>query len=309
VNAVHAHDDFLEAASEWGVPGALLFAAAVVGLLFLPGGGPLDWGVRAGTLGLIVHALFNFPLRVAPTSAFVFLFPALWLLPPGPIPGGNRRYGVRHLGWLLAVAVAAFALRPLIRSCYFQWALAYQDGRGYQRASELLDSAMRVMPDDANTRIVFHRGKLLYEGGDLLGAQAAFEEDLRKFSCYPESWGNLGVIYGVRAMNGERGALAKAEGLVQKAISLRPGSREASGDYNSLGNIRVLAGTERGAVEAYRQALKWDEGSAEAAGNAARLLSKMGRRREAVEIVAKALAHDPENRELAGLAASLRARK
>ena len=38
VNAVHAHNDYLEEAAELGLPGALLFAAAFLGglLLFLP---------------------------------------------------------------------------------------------------------------------------------------------------------------------------------------------------------------------------------------------------------------------------------
>jgi len=307
VNAVHAHNDFLEAAAEWGAPGALLFAAAMLGLLFLPGGSAAAWGVRAGTLGIAVHALFNFPLRVSPTSSFAFLLPALLLLPEGEGSGWSPR--LRHLALLAVVAVMAFSLRPFLRSCYFQWALAYQDGKQYQRSAELFVGSLKLMPDDAASRVTFCMGKMRYEGGDLLGAQEAFQADLDRFPCYPESWGNLGVIYGVRAMNGEAGALRKAEELVLKALSLRPGSRESAGDYNSLGNIRILAGNERGALEAYRQALKWEEGSAEAVGNVVRLLVRLGRRGEAREITSKALARDPENPELKGIAAALEKRK
>lgn len=106
-------------------------------------------------------------------------------------------------------------------------------------------------------------------------------------------------------MNGEGGALAKAEKLVLKALSLRPGGQESAGDYNSLGNIRVLAGNEKGAMEAYREALKWNPAMPEAAGAAISLLVKRGKRDEAREIMLKALEKDPENRELAGLARAL----
>jgi len=190
-----------------------------------------------------------------------------------------------------------------------QWALAYQDAKMFQKASDCFDGALRIMRDDAQTRIVFHSGKMRFEGGDLVGAQVAFEEDLSRFPCYPEAYGNLGVIYGVRAMNGEPEALAKAEALIEKALSIRPGGREAATDFNSLGNLRVLAGKKPAAIESYRQALKCEPGFTEAAVNGARILVDMGKRREALEVLEGALANNPEDRELAGIIISIKGKR
>ncbi len=306
VNAFHAHNEYLEAAAEWGIPGALLFLAVLLGPLLFPPAGVMGWGARAGIVGIAVQALFNFPFRVSPTSCFTWLLPAVFLLPEDEKPRGDAR--PVHLGWLAAALAAAVLLRPMVRSSYIQWALAYQDAHLYARSAELFGAAERLMRDDASSRAVFLMGKMRFETGDLAAAQAAFERDLAMFPCYPESYGNLGVVYGVRAMQGEKGALAKAQELVGKAVTLRPGGREAAGDYNSLGNLRIIAGDDRGALEAYTQALRWDEGLVEAAYNASRLLARKGKRAEAARVVIRCLELNPGNAELAAFAAQLGAR-
>lgn len=308
VNAVFAHNEYLQAASEWGLPGLVLMVVVLWGLLgAFPAHDFLGWGVRAGTVGIAVHALFNFPFHVSPTAEFTWLIPALFLSGNARMPAPGRR-----IMWIalpvLAIA-AAIMFRPFTRSSYLQWALAYQDGKYYQKAAECFDGALRIMADDAQSRIIFHSGKMRFEAGDLVGAQAAFEEDLARFPCYPEAYGNLGVVYGVRAMNGERDALARAESLVERALSIRPGGREAATDYNSLGNLRVLAGKKRAAIESYKQALIWEPGFAEAASNAARIMVEMGNRQGAVAVLQEALEKNPEDRELASILYSIRGAK
>ena len=313
VNAIHAHNDYLEAAAELGLPGALLFAGAVFGLFAWPGTGALLWGVRAGIAAVAVQALFNFPLHTAPTMSFVWLLPAVFVL-PGGVPVRGPRRGDAWWG-AIAVGLAALCLRPFVRSSYFQMALAWQDAAAqaarqdpartaacYGRAAAYFDRALRLVPDDSRSRIGYHRGKMLFEAGDLNGAQAEFTADLERFPCYPEGYGNLGVIYGVRAMNGETGMLPKAQELIGHALRLRPGGKEAASDYNSLGNIRVLAGNEDGALLSYREALRCEAGSIEAASNAVRLLLRRHRRAEAREIVQALLSAKPDDPEALAMA-------
>jgi O-antigen ligase len=308
VNAVYAHNEYLQAAAEWGFPGLLLMMAALFGMLkAFPARDFLGWGVRAGTVGIAVHALFNFPFHVAPTAGFTWLLPAVFLSGDSRQEAPSRRAAFVALPVILILAALMF--RPFLRSSYIQWALAYQDARIYQKSADCFDGALRLLADDSQARIIFHSGKMRFEAGDLVGAQVAFEEDLARFPCYPESYGNMGVIYGVRAMNGEADALVKAESLVEKALSIRPGGREAATDYNSLGNLRVLAGKKRAAIESYRQALKYEPGFTEAASNTARLLIESGDRRGAVEVLESALANNPEDRELASILASVGGRR
>jgi len=304
VNAVHAHNDFLEAAAEFGAPGLALFIGVFPGLLLLPATTLRGWGVKAGVLAVAVHALFNFPLSTAPVQALVWLLPATWLCEPGD---PRRRPGGRGavLAGLAVVPVAGLLLMPLVRSSYHQWALAYQDARQYPRAAALLDRAERILGDDVGSRLGFTRGKLDFEAGDLKDAEVRFRDDMARFPCYPEGYGNLGVVYGVRAMNGDHAALAAAQDWIGKALRLRPGGKEAATDYNSLGNIRVLAGNERGALESYREAIRCDDAFAEPAVNAARLLMKRRRHAEAAAIVRAVLAKRPSDPDLQQLALML----
>lgn len=326
VNAVHAHDDFLEAAAELGLPGLLLFLAVFPGLILLPLAGLRGWGIRGGIAAIAVHALFNFPLHTQPVMTLIWVIAALGLrgerdpVAPGMPERSNRR-SVLLFSCIASVIFSGIFLRPFVRSSYLQWALAYQDatkepGRPPQFHDRFFDlsnlffgDAARLLPDDSHARIGFQRGKMLFERGDLVGAQAEFEHDRDRFPCYPEGHGNLGVIYGVRAMHGEMNLLPRAEELILAALRLRPGGREAAADYNSLGNTRVLAGNLRGALEAYRKALECDPDSLEATVNVVQQLVKLGHRPEAQAVVDAALARRPADPELRSIAASLRRRR
>lgn len=309
VNAVHAHNEYLEAAAELGLPGLGLLVVALGGLLFLPLAGPAGWAVKAGILAVAVHSLFNFPLHTTPTQAFVWLIAGLALgraAGAPAAPAGLARPAVAGTIALAAgVAAAMLFVRPLVRSSYLQWALAYQEAKMYGQAERVFGRALRLGADDTHSRLHFHWGKMLFDAGNILGAQEQFARDQARFPCYPEGFGNLGVIFGIRAQNGERGALALAQRLVGEALRRRPGGREAAGDYASLGNLRVLAGDEAGALENYRRALIWDEGNAEAALAAGQLLARAGKRDEAAGILRAALRRRPDHPDLLQLARHL----
>ena len=306
-NAVYAHNDYLEVAAELGIPAAALFVAVLLGVFFWGGGGYIEWAARAGLAALSVEALVSFPLHVAPTQHMAFMVPALLLL-PGSEGAFQRRPG-RMVGAVVAcallLAVGAVMMRPLLRSSYAQFGFAYQDAKAWDRSLLYFDRAFKVMGDDTRERLSFHRGRVLFDAGELAAAQGMFEEDMRHHPCSPEGYGNLGVVYGVRSMQGEPGAMNAALELVGKALAIRPGGKEATGDYNSMGNLMVLAGKRREAVASYMKALECDPASSEAAINAARLLGSMGRKREAADILRKALAAGARDPELWGLATRL----
>ena len=79
-----AHNDYLEQASDSGIPGFLLYAAAVVGGLawvFQPtaGGGPVRLGVQLGLLGWALHSFIEFHLYI-PAMAWPAFTLLGWLL-------------------------------------------------------------------------------------------------------------------------------------------------------------------------------------------------------------------------------------
>ena len=319
VNAGFAHNDFLQAAAELGVPGVILFAALVVGLLFIPDSGLMGKAFKAGAIAVAVNGLFNPPFHTIPVMVFVWMLAALLLFDggkgePSPVltaghqdgaPG--RRIGpkVLTLSVVMAVVVTTLFIHPFLRSSYIQWALAYQTDRMYARTGDLFNRALLLMPDDSESRIEIQAGMARFEAGDMDGAKAVFERALVLFPCYPEGYGSLGVVYGVKAQNGEPGALAKARQLVGQALRIRPGGKEAARDYVSLGNLGVLAGNEKQALEAYLMALKCDPGSVEAATSSVHLLLGAKRNKEAAAIIAGALRINPGNQELAWFARRL----
>jgi len=308
-NTMHAHNDYLEAAVELGIPGALLFILLVAGLLVIPAPGLLNLGIKAGILAVAVNAAFNFPFHAAPSQSFVFLLPAVFFTMGG---SGLPRFRPAGLLWLLLIPACAVLARPLVRSSYFQWGLAYQDaGRqsaaAYKVSARMFYRALMILPDDNKSRLGFNCGKMLYESGDIDGAQAMFEGDLGRFPCYPESYGNLGVVFGVRAMRGEPYALSKAGDLVRHALSIRPSGPDAANDYNSLGNIMTLSGDKAGALENYRKALDCNPGFVEAGVNAAMIMAQSGRRSDAVKILEPLARSHPEDGELQSLLRRIRA--
>jgi O-antigen ligase len=320
VNAGYAHNDFLQTAAELGVPGAILFAALVAGLLLIPVAGLMGKALKAGVIAVAVNGLFNPPFHTIPVMVFVWMLAAFLLidsgkeeLPPdraarclGGTTGPRVIPAVLTLYVMGAVVAATLVLHPFLRSSYIQWALAYQDARMYTKAGDLFDRALLLMPDDSESRIELLAGKARFESGDLDGAKTLFERGLVRFPCYPEGYGSLGVIYGVKAQNGEPGALKKAYELVGVALRIRPEGKEAAGDYVSLGNLGVLEGNEKQALDNYLMAVKCDPGSVEAATSAVHLLLARNRRKEAASIVAMALRANPTNTELAWFARSLK---
>jgi hypothetical protein len=301
-NAIYAHNEYLQAGAELGVPGILLVVAVLGGILFLPappraapsappGAGPA--AVKAGLLAVAVQALFSFPLHVAPMQAFVWTLPALWLIAGrGPAPGREREVARRswHAPALLAVCLASAAImcRPIVRSAYFHEALVLKNDGNFRESGACFGRALALIPDTARERIVFHRAEMLFKSGDLAASQRAFEEDMALFPCNPDGYGYLAFIHLMRAVNGQTQELEKARSMVEKALAFRPAGRKAAKCLNIQGNVRAMEGNLTGALASYRAALLCDGTSGEASVNLSRLLERMGRHREAARVAREA---------------------
>ena len=320
VNAGYAHNDFLQTGAELGIPGAVLFAALVAGLVLIPTAGLMGKALKAGVIAVAVNGLFNPPFHTIPVMVFVWMLAALLFFDSGirerPADSAVKDQGgtsgpriipaVLAFSAMVTVVATTLVLHPFLRSSYVQWALAYQDARMYAKAGDMFNRALALMPDDSESRIELLAGKAKFESGDLDGAKGLFEQSLVLFPCYPEGYGSLGVVYGVKAQNAEPGALKKAHELVGVALRIRPEGKEAAADYVSLGNLGVLEGKEQQALDAYLKAVKCDPGSVEAATSSVHLLLGRNRRKEAAAIVAGALRANPGNQELAWFARRLK---
>lgn len=145
---VNAHNEILEAAAEWGIPGCLALAWAIWRLLLRlgrqrrcrgpggrrPGGRAAVALMWAGTAALAIMALTNFPLRIA-LVAYPYLLLLSWIFSTarvGGAPEGSREAAAagravtgRRLLWVL-IPLLAVALGLQLRQAERRWRASHQ---------------------------------------------------------------------------------------------------------------------------------------------------------------------------------------
>jgi tetratricopeptide (TPR) repeat protein len=283
-NAIYAHNEYLQALAEHGIPGAFGLIAVILGLFFLR----VNPGARAGAGALATQALFAFPFQVVPTQTLMWLLPVLGLSGQSRSASGygqalvafDRNTVPRFVAAGIALTMlAAFAVRPLARGVYVNRALTAVGAGEHAKAVRQFDLALARSGDNARDRIGFQRGEALFRAGELGSAQAAFERDLEAFPCSPDAHGYLAFIHLMRAVHGQAGQLAKARDYVGRALAFGPDPKRAARFLNLQGNIRAQGGDAAGALASYRAALACDPDFREAAVNLGRLRRRTGVRR------------------------------
>ncbi len=248
----NAHDELLTAAAEWGVPGLLALGWGIWVLLAAlrrlpPERRPL---AAAGTAGLAVLALVDFPFHVALVAYPALLFLS-WALQPA-VEEGPAAEGEGSL-----IPRAAWALLPLLLSVFLGMALAGQGVRWYRlsRAGRLLGSVQRmslalVRAGQSPPEVVAQNLAALREaaaldpvevgvpvarGGQYLfflsrpeEAELAYREALR-LEPHPEAWMGLGKAQWMAGRRDEAGR------SLTTAVRLQPSlARELPADFPGI---------------------------------------------------------------------------
>jgi superkiller protein 3 len=181
----HSHNDFIQFAAEYGIPGAgIMFA--IFALVFITGFKYLKKqekdkllviGMLSGITGLLIHAIFNFPFQIIPTTVVFYLF--LSMLVFGEKEFSSREVPVtspaRTAGVALAVifiAAAVIAVRALASDSYLRSAKEADYFKQPANAAGYAARAISITPWNEDE---------LYFYGELLEKQDKKEESYRIF--------------------------------------------------------------------------------------------------------------------------------
>jgi hypothetical protein len=222
----------------------------------------------ASGLALLVHAIFNLPMRIAPT-AFMF-----WAgvgiagavgtgagdakriaAAPGrkdreaPIPASavpsERVSPVPLAAGLAGLAVGLLAALIFAASLYTRQGKDSLVRAEWLRARWALENGMRVDWDDR--REAFFAASAYFNLKDYQMAVRLFEKDIERNPYYMDGHTNLGSTFGIM------GRTAEATVRFKRAIELNPAYAEA---YANLGVAYLTGKRRREAVEAFREALE-----------------------------------------------------
>lgn len=161
-------------------------------------------------------------------------------------------------------------------------------GRGgqLQKAHELLTTAVRLRPDDAEPRVAL--GQLFLD----MGQHERAREELRP--VLERDPASVPALLGLGSCAEASGDTAEAERLFRRAVELAPDN--AKGHY-SLGCILQARGNLDEAAAAYRAALALEPDHTWSHNNLGKLLDQQGKPDEAVRAMRRAVECDPTNLE------------
>ncbi len=266
----HAHSDYLETATEWGIPLALLIWGLLLWRFYrstetaLSERDPVRQGVALGTAGALfsisIHSLVDFSLQIpAILMVFACVVALSWSLEfqgPKPEPVSGPENGVRFnvaelaLRVLLALALLAAGWQTLGRARALAAASPENGIEGLERAVEL-------DPKGAEPSYLLAMAyRDLPGAGDPGDAIEQFQQSVRLNPYAWRYWLELS-----RAQELARD-LDQAEASLRVAVSLNPGS----GEYRwRLANLLLRQGDLDGAVDEVDTAVELEPALAEAA--------------------------------------------
>lgn len=223
---------------------------------------------------------------------------ALELEPENPeaLVGSGRALACRN-NYPLAIEAfqQAIEVDPDNSEAYVQLALAYQDQylNDPDRYPNRLSEALRTLEiaegqDDENSRVLNAKGVILFQMGDLQGAQAALEEAVELSASGDQMTNrersvvlvNLGKTYR------DLGNLEQALNAFRRAVILDPLSASA---HNNLGNIHYRMGNCESAEYELAQAASLDPQSLSAVSQLAIALFECGQVEQSIPYFEQAM--------------------
>ncbi len=311
----HSHNDFLQMAAERGLACLGVFLWIIV-IVFRQGLANIrQWqaqtktpwfredavclGLMAGLAGLLVHAFFNFPLRVVPTSMTFWCFigvimlskpdlsgqvievplvpaaadikkPGKFKVPSSSIPNPaasvfNRTAAQMVIAGVMALLVY-FIVQPFLFEKSWKVGLGEESLGDLNQAAQAYQAAAQFSPEnwEAHFRLASVCRRLNQAGQ----ASGEYEKALQDSPYEAEVWAEAGLFY-CQQGNFKLGLADTAQ-----AVLLAP--HYGQGRFFA-GNAHMLAGQLSQAEEQYNKAIQLDPGSAESHNALAVVYGRQGK--------------------------------
>ena len=220
----YAHNDYLQAASETGVPGLLLFMLAVFYPFYYSARRPDKANAFAlfSLGGTALFAIVNFPFQ-APVTAGIYFITAAWLTRDDNIPAGvglklpaaigyiaisaallfpvggylTRNYLIQFYNYSINRSIRIFpeAARKVVESDYqlcFLAGIAMNRETRYFEAEDYFSKALKLYPYFSGAR--FNMGNSYMNSGDLDRAAECYADVISWVRDFGPAYNNLGII-------------------------------------------------------------------------------------------------------------------
>ncbi|MFP4465604.1 MAG: O-antigen ligase family protein [Candidatus Goldiibacteriota bacterium] len=324
----HAHNDYLQLAAEYGLPGAGLFLLIVFVIMRINAGGGLRiCGIKAGFAGILLHAFFNFPFLILPTAALFFVL-AAYLLSENKkqAPAVLKRLPQPAAAVILPVCIAAAAISAgsLAAESYIRKAKENIYFKKTNAAAEYAERALDINSGDFNHHIIradtmsllgrgvqahkSYKKALELNPGSWTAASEVFRYDLAA-DDYKQAEKTAEKIYKMSPYS--KGAVTSygyalyLNGKYEEAVNIyEEGMRYFPRDYDLLYHLSAVYGAmgmTRLAEDYARRAVEIYPDNAGARYNLAVAVYKRGKMEQAKEILEKAVEKFPDDQRLSEL--------
>ncbi|MEK7476608.1 MAG: O-antigen ligase family protein [Candidatus Coatesbacteria bacterium] len=257
----YAHCDYLQLIAETGVIGFGLFAwvlVCAVRLLLLRTRD--DWAARillGGGIALGIHAAFNLPLHIGPTTFLCWagIGLAAVLSSPRtetPVAWAGPAAWSRPVALIAVITVGTLAVLQFAASAYSRVGMDYRNVGDWRISLAAYERGLRVNWDDR--REAFYVASMRGQIGDLDTAARMFELEIRRNPYYMDGFTNYGSVLGMQKR------IKEAEAPFRRAIELNPAYADA---FANLGVALLELGRFPEAESVFQQAVALDPTSAQ----------------------------------------------
>ncbi|MCE5301064.1 MAG: O-antigen ligase family protein [Spirochaetia bacterium] len=291
----HSHNDFLQFAAEYGLPGAgayfaFFFLLFYTGIRYLRRTGEERAAVAAILAcfaGVLVHAMFNFPFQIIPTASVFYALAGMACArqldaQPRSIKAGRAAPAAAVCAVILAGCMACLSARVLSADVYLRKA---QEAEHFNRQYDALNYASDAADlNPWNDRINYYYAGRLRASGNF---DRAFEKFKLVYKLNPGYWENLVSLFDAYvSKNNPKDGKPVADAM----YAISPYSMRA---VSAMGYVLYSSGKYTEAIQLYEKASASTGESASLLSQMSACYGAMGNVQKTIEYAQKAATMDP----------------
>jgi putative inorganic carbon (HCO3(-)) transporter len=291
----HSHNDFLQFFAEYGIIGAgamlaLFWMIFYTGFMYLKkdgGSKALVIGTLAGMSAIMVHAFFNFPFQILPTTAVFYILAGLAVLSQNQFMVSRRAMnsGSKAVGVILIlvfISSAVLSARALTSDFYLRKAKESEHFVKLYEAASYASDAADLNP--WNDETVLYYAQILEKTGN---HEKSFTYYKLACDLNPGSWEGLLALFNQYAMKNDLKGIATTG---DRLYRISPYSEKAVSAY---GYALYANSRPNDAIDVYEKAMKNSGETASILSQIAACYGALGNAPKTLEYAGRAVALDP----------------